>query len=65
MSDVEKQIAAAAEVAARYGMIDEMHHKQWVIDQMLRSILGDDYDAWVTRMNSDPQYDPWDVGIAP
>jgi hypothetical protein len=55
----------AAELAWRYGMIDGAHHKQWVIDQMLRTILGDEYDAWVREHNGNVQYDPWDRGIAP
>jgi hypothetical protein len=56
----------AARIATRFGMIDGDHHKQWVIDQMLRAILGDNgYKEWVQKMNSDPDYEPWDVGIAP
>ena len=58
----------AARVAMRFGSIDGAHHKQWVIDQMLRSILGTkDYEAWCERMVSIPGYenDPWDKGIAP
>lgn len=56
----------AAEIAERFGMIDGAHHKQWVIDQMLRKILGKvEYKKWITRMNSDPDYEAWDVGIAP
>lgn len=47
-------------------MIDGSHHKQWVIDQMLRIMLGEvGYEEWVTHMNSDPDYTPWDEGIAP
>lgn len=30
--------------AERYGMYESAHHKQWVIDQMLRRLLGDAYD---------------------
>lgn len=30
----------AVEVARRYGQIDGAHHKTWVIDQMLRHLLG-------------------------
>lgn len=56
----------AARVAHRFGGIDGDHHKQWVIDQMLRAILGKrDYQAWVVRMNANPDYEPWDTGIAP
>ena len=55
----------ALDVASRYAMVDGAHHKQWVIDQMLRAWLGDEYDEWVARMNSDPDCTPWDIGIAP
>jgi hypothetical protein len=55
----------SVEIALRYGMIDGSHHKQWVIDQMLREILGDKYDELINEYNSDEDYDPWDVGIAP
>lgn len=61
-----ERMAEAAAIAARYGMIDGAHHKQWVIDQMLRKMLGPSgYADWVDEMNSDPEYDPWDAGIAP
>ena len=60
------RIKEATIVAGRFGMIDGSHHKQWVIDQMLQLILGEQgYDKWVKEMNSDPEYDPWDQGIAP
>ena len=53
-------------VAQRFGSIDGAHHKQWVIDQMLRSLLvKEDYEDWVKEVNKDPENDPWDVGIAP
>jgi len=61
----DNRIEEAANIAAKYGEIDGAHHKQWVIDQMLRSLLGADYPAWVQKQNSDPEYDSWDVGIAP
>jgi len=60
-----KGVAKAIKIAERFGMIDGAHHKQWVIDQMLRELLGERYEAWVAEMNSDPEYRPWDVGIAP
>lgn len=46
-------------------MIDGAHHKQWVITEMLRCILGEKFQAWKDEMNSDTNYDPWDEGIAP
>jgi hypothetical protein len=61
-----RRIAVAADIAHRYGGIEEAHHKQWVIDQMLRAMLGEDaYRAWVAVQNADRNYDPWDVGITP
>ena len=54
-----------ARLATRYGQIDGEHHKQWLIDQMLRASLENMYDDWVKKMNSDEDYEPWDVGIAP
>lgn len=59
-------VQEAARIAHRYGMIDGGHHKQWVIDQMLRTTLGPEgYEQWVKDMNSDPDYLPWDEGIPP
>lgn len=56
----------AVATASMFGMIGGEHHKQWVIDQMVRSLLGEkDYDEWVQHMNADPDYEPWDTGTAP
>lgn len=63
---MKNNINKASKIAFEYGMIDGAHHKQWVIDQMIRAILGQKgYDAWVAEMNQDKEYQPWDVGIAP
>ena len=60
------RVQEAAELAWRYGMIDGAHHKQWVIDQMLRAILGDvPYAKIMEDYNSDDDYCDWDEGIAP
>jgi len=53
----------AVAVALRYGGIDGDHHKQWVIDQMLRILLGSEYDAMI-KHGRNGEY-PWEVGIAP
>jgi len=54
----------ACALALRYGGIDGGHHKQWLIDQMLRIVAGDDYDRIVEQYNSDPCAQ-WNTGIAP
>ncbi|HET7135185.1 MAG TPA: hypothetical protein VFJ25_04640 [Casimicrobiaceae bacterium] len=57
----------ALDLIARYGGIDGAHHKQWVLDQIVR-ILSDDYAEWV-REQKDGEDGPdtydWDEGIAP
>lgn len=55
----------AVALALRYGMIDGSHHKQWVIDQMLRLIAGEGYSQVMEIFNSDDEYEKWDCGIAP
>lgn len=57
MTDEEK-IKSAIKIINDYGYIDGEHHKQWVIDQVVRRLLGDfDYKIWADK--------DWDVGIAP
>lgn len=36
----EIRIAKALEFAVEYGSIDGAHHKDWVIDQMVRALTG-------------------------
>lgn len=62
MSDKEK-IKAAVAIGLRYGQVDGSHHRLWVIDQMLRKLLGDEYDDAIAENNGD-DYE-WDTGIAP
>lgn len=50
-----------------YGGIDGNHHKQWILDQIVR-ILVDDYEGWVWKYERDVdgiQVYEWDRGIAP
>lgn len=68
---LSEQEQFVVEVAGRFGMIDGAHHKQWVIDQMLRALLGaerysDLMREWEQerRAEEDP-WSPWDVGITP
>lgn len=64
----QERIAAALEVTRDYGQTDGAHHKAWVIDQMIRKLLGDRYEEWVLsyRLGEDgPDTYEWDEGIAP
>ncbi len=61
-------IDAALETIDQFGGIDGAHHKQWVLDQVVRQLTGDDYEPWVRQYNDGedgPETYEWDVGIAP
>lgn len=58
----------ALEIARTYGGIDGAHHKDWVIDQMVRALTGDEYDAFVKAAcagEDGPDTYSWSEGIAP
>lgn len=63
MNQIEEALSLA-----EYGQIDGAHHKTWTIDQMVRVLTGDNYDAWVAeycRGEDGPETYEWDTGIAP
>lgn len=47
----QEKIDAALAVAFQYAGIDGAHHKQWVIDQMVRALTSDKYEEWVREYN--------------
>lgn len=66
----EQRIADAMTIVNRYAGIEGEHHKTWVIDQIVRMLLGDDYNDWVAKRNSESggdgdTYQPWNTGISP
>lgn len=64
----EERCAAAVEIAYQYGAVDGGHHKQWVIDQMCRALLGEQYEAFVARFchgEDGPDTYSYDDGIPP
>lgn len=63
-----KQMDEALDVINQYGGIDGAHHKQWVLDQVVRKLTGDGYEAWVIKQKDGedgPDSYDWDEGIAP
>ena len=56
--ELQHAIMDASIIAITNSDIDGSHHKVWIIDQMLRKLLGDDYDKVISD-------DDWDCGIAP
>lgn len=63
----ETKVRAAMDLIYKYGGIGGEHHKQWLLDQLVRK-LSDDYDSWI-RYHNDGEDGPntyeWDTGIAP
>lgn len=64
----EVAFEAAMALIVDYGMIDGTHHKQWLLDQIVRTILGEYYDLWLASYNESAKNnncDLWDQGIEP
>ena len=62
------RVRLALETAASWGGIEGGHHKEWVIDQMVRALTGDDYAEWVKSVKSGedgPETYDWPEGVAP
>jgi hypothetical protein len=65
---LKSEIRQALEVARNYGSTDGEWHKQWVIDQMVRALTGEGYEAWVTETKNGeegPDTYGWDEGTPP
>lgn len=66
-TDLTARLAAALDLITRFGGIDGAHHKQWVLDQVVRR-LSHDYEAWVRAFEDGedgPRTYEWDEGIVP
>jgi len=66
----EQSINEALEIVEKYGSTDGAHHKQWVIDQMVRKLLGTEYERWRSEYGWDFDLEEqviegWDEGKAP
>jgi hypothetical protein len=66
-SALARRIDDALEIVGYYGGIDGGHHKQWVLDQVVRR-LSQDYDEWVREQRDGedgPETYDWDEGTPP
>lgn len=60
--------AAALDLIVRYGGFDGAHHKDWVLDQVVRRLTGNAYDGfveWACDGEDGPETYHWETGIAP
>lgn len=58
----------AVMIAWEYGGVDGVHHKAWVIDQMVRALTGSRYEEFVELAcegEDGPETYEWDCGIEP
>ena len=63
-----ERIQQAVSIIGQYGGIDGGHHKQWILDQVVRVLVGGAYSEWVRNQESGecgPDTYEWDEGIAP
>ncbi|CAI2794137.1 Uncharacterised protein [Serratia ficaria] len=68
LTEKQEGIERAIDLACRFGGSDEIHHLQWVIDQMVRELAGDHYTQVVADAiagEDGPNTYTWNVGIAP
>ena len=66
--DLKEKIEKALEVAMWDGQTDGCHHKEWVIDQMVRALVGDNYEKLIQGFcngEDGPDTYTWSVGIPP
>lgn len=67
VEDLDERIRCALDVAYRFAQTDGAY-KAWVIDQMVRELLGHDYATWVhdyCKGEDGPETYSWNEGIAP
>lgn len=67
MTDRQK-INRALEIAFENAVVDGAHHKDWIIDQMVRALSGTDYDRLIADYCSGdegPSTYEWNIGEAP
>ena len=74
MTEDEKKLHKIEFLITQHGGTDGGHHKQWLLDRIIRHVTGDGYDDWCKAyrgqwIDDDEytgwEYPDWDTGIAP
>ena len=66
--EMTRRGAYALALAESCGQMYGEHHKAWVIDQMVRALTGEHYEAFLSRFRkgeNGPETYTWDEGVAP
>ena len=61
-------LGGVQELITSWAGVDDSRHKQWLLDEIVKVITGDNYDKWVASYNNGedgPNTYEWDKGIAP
>lgn len=61
----EARIRAALDRIDQSGGVDGSHHKQWVLDQVVRLLLGHEDRYWDWVRNRQAEGSDWSPGIPP
>jgi chemotaxis methyl-accepting protein methylase len=65
----EQKIKEVLSLIYQYGGIDGSHHKQWLLNKILETLLeGEEYNEFITEYcdgEDGPNTYFWDKGIAP
>jgi hypothetical protein len=64
VDNIESRIQKALAVIEKFSRCDGAHHKQWVIDQVVRPLTQDKYEEWVKQYEQRGEFE-WDKGKAP
>lgn len=63
---LEDKILNALDILWHKAGYDGAHHKDWVIDQVARTLLDEDYDDWVAAYEkpdeNEEMYREWNTG---
>ena len=65
---LQKRIDDSLNLIVQYGGVDGAHHKQWLLDQVVRILSNKAYDVWLDVYSDGadgPDTYEWDTGIAP
>jgi len=68
VSSPKQKINNALHIAYKFGGTDGEHHKDWVIDQMVRCLTEEGYNEWVAfacKGEDGPNTYTWNTGTAP
>lgn len=64
--ELEAKCGDAMTLIEQYAVTAGANHKQWILDQISRVLVGDAYDVWVaTCRYGDDGPDTWDEEVAP